>query len=217
VIEINLHPNATHKGRRRKRSGKAFALPRIPALKGDPHVLGIALAWIVGLGLAAFLVLGVRHQKASVENDIARARNDSIKFAGQIRDNELLRARRDSIGRKLLLIQDLDDGRFIWPHILDEVSRALPQYIWLTALTHQSGDSIPVFLVQGNAGTNFALTQYMRDLEASPFIANVRLARTEMKEEGEDVVNEFVLEARYERPPAELIETVPLIAVREEN
>jgi type IV pilus assembly protein PilN len=218
LIEINLHPTTGRKGGRRKKAGGGLSLPKIPAFgTADPYVLGIGVAWVAGLALAAFMVLGVRQQKASVENDLARARNDSTNLAAQIQDNERIRQQRDSIGRKLLLIQDLDDGRYIWPHIMDEVSRALPNYIWLTGLNHVQGDSLPVFQIQGNAGTNFALTQFMRDLEASPFISNVRLARTAMATLGDDVLNDFMLEARYRRPPAELIETVPLIVVQEVN
>ena len=28
----------------------------------------------------------------------------------------------------------IDEDRYIWPHILDEVSRALPPYTWITVL-----------------------------------------------------------------------------------
>jgi len=33
------------------------------------------------------------------------------------------------------LIRAIDEDRFIWPHVLDEVSKALPPYTWLSSLT----------------------------------------------------------------------------------
>ena len=31
----------------------------------------------------------------------------------------------------------IDSDRYVWPHLLDEVSRNLPSYTWLTSLTSQ--------------------------------------------------------------------------------
>jgi type IV pilus assembly protein PilN len=216
VIEINLHPEGARRGRRKAGPRRALALPKVPALGDtDPYLLGVGAAWLGGLALIAFLVFGVRAQKSSLQGDLTRARNDSIKYAAQIRDNEALRAQRDSVVQKLMLIQDLDDGRYVWSHILDEISRALPQYIWLTGVNQLLGDSLPVFQVQGHAGNNFALTEFMKDLEASAFIRNVKLARTEMIYQGDEVLNEFIVEGRYQAPPSDLIETIPLIAAQE--
>jgi Tfp pilus assembly protein PilN len=36
--------------------------------------------------------------------------------------------------RSLNLIRVIDDDRFIWPHVMDEVSRALPPYTWLVSM-----------------------------------------------------------------------------------
>jgi Tfp pilus assembly protein PilN len=43
---------------------------------------------------------------------------------------------RDTILRQVHIIKSLDEDRFIWAHVLDEVSRALPQYTWLTAIAY---------------------------------------------------------------------------------
>jgi hypothetical protein len=38
---------------------------------------------------------------------------------------------RDSILSQIRTIQQVDGDRYVWPHILDEVSRALPPFTWL--------------------------------------------------------------------------------------
>jgi Tfp pilus assembly protein PilN len=43
-------------------------------------------------------------------------------------------ARRDTLLRRMNLIRAIDEDRFIWPHVLDEVSKALPPYTWLSSL-----------------------------------------------------------------------------------
>ena len=88
----------------------------------------------------------------------------------------------DSVGNKSCLqqiIQEIDGARYVWPHIMDEIARNLPEYTWLTELLQVSlGDELQFRLV-GRAGNNFALTQFMENLEASLFIRGVRLLSTD--------------------------------------
>ena len=107
----------------------------------------------------------------------------------------------------------------MWPHLLDEVARALPDYTWLTGIVQIGAARVhmPDFRIRGRSGNNFALTRFMENLEASPFIREVQLVTTEQVIEQEDgmdgvrTVHDFTLEASYELPPPELIETVPLL------
>ena len=41
---------------------------------------------------------------------------------------------RDTLLRQVNIIRGLDEDRYVWPHVMDEISRALPQYTWLTTL-----------------------------------------------------------------------------------
>ena len=60
----------------------------------------------------------------------------------------------------------------------------------------------------------FALTTFMENLEASPFLQGIQLISSEQVElsggGGERLVYEFVLNATREVPPAGAVETVPL-------
>jgi Tfp pilus assembly protein PilN len=101
---------------------------------------------------------------------------------------------------------------------MDEVARALPDYTWLTELLQVSLGNEVEFRITGRAGNTFALTQFMENLEASLFLRDVRLNSTDqiVEELGQGrlrrAVYEFVLEAVFDRPSPELLETVPLLA-----
>ena len=92
----------------------------------------------------------------------------------------------------------------------------LPEYTWLQELLQVSPGEPLIFRVVGQAGNNFAVTQFMENLEASLFIRNVELVSTEQEVLATGginrIVSRFELEAEYERPPPELLETVPLFA-----
>jgi Tfp pilus assembly protein PilN len=55
-----------------------------------------------------------------------------------------------------------------------------------------------------------ALTRFMRQLEASPFVANVTLERSELVLEGNKEVTQFTLLAVYTRPDPATLRRVPL-------
>jgi Tfp pilus assembly protein PilN len=172
----------------------------------------VVLAAVVGGG---FLYFTTSRLRGDLEVRIEEARADSARYADLILQNDALMARRDSIAQRVEIIQEIDGDRYVWPHIMDEVARALPEYTWLTDILQVSlGDELEL-RIEGRAGNTFALTQFMENLEASLFLRNVDLIATEQvieesEEVGRRVVYRFQLEALFERPPAELLQTVPL-------
>ena len=91
-------------------------------------------------------------------------------------------AQENVIGQKLQVIQEIDAGRFIWAHILDEVSRALPPYVWVVNLTEAfSEGGVPRVRMEGRAGNYYALGRYIllyldRKGTLSQFYAEMRAA-----------------------------------------
>lgn len=213
MIEINLLPGA-EKRRKRKSGGGGFSLKlpdSMPEL--DRMLLAIIGGWIIGPAIIAFMYFGVQGRKTDIQLAIDQAVADSTRFARVITTQATLRARQDTIAQKLTLIQEIDAGRFIWPHILDEISRALPDYTWLQAIDQVQGGANPTFQIQGRTGNIRALTRFMGALEDSPFLRNIQLINQEQAQIGNDpnnIVNNFVLSGAYETPPLEMVETVPL-------
>lgn len=216
MIEVNLLPGGKKKGSRRPRI--SFKLPRRGGGAGlDRWVLGSTLLVVGLVSAAGYLFLSTTRTAADLEVEINAARSDSARYADEIAQNALMEAREDSILQRAVIIQEIDEDRYVWPHILDEVARALPDYTWLQEIVQVSlGDELQ-FRINGRAGNNFAVTQFMENLEASVFISNVDLFSIDQVPESSGGFNRavtgFSLEARFERPPPELLETVPLFQV----
>ena len=66
------------------------------------------------------------------------------------------------------------------------------------------------FRLVGNTVDIQALTRFMKLLEASPYIENVQLAKSELVMVDGKEVTEFQLQAQYERPDTTLIATAPV-------
>jgi Tfp pilus assembly protein PilN len=212
LIEVNLNPS----GKRRASQGGGWS-PRLPSFEGfafDRWVLGASLILIGAVGGAGYLYWTTNERKGDLEVEIQALEAQAANYADQITKNDSLFELRNSLDQRVGIILEIDEHRYVWAHILDEVARALPEYTWLTEIVEVSlGDQLQ-FRLEGRSGNIFALTNFMENLEASFFIRDVRLIAAEQVVESVGLTNRalsrFTLEANFERPPFEVLETVPL-------
>ena len=217
MIEVNLLPGG--KKRRPSKGGggsilgglRNLSIPNLGSLLADSYTVAAAVVALGVLLALGWWYVGLSSRQGDVEVALADALQDSANYADLIQRNATIEARRDSIAQKVEIIQEIDALRYVWPHLLDELSRALPDYTWLTQVIQVSVGEEVEFQVRGRAGNNLALTTFWRQLQESPFIRNVQLVQTEqVLEPTGQLVYEFQLDCVYAPPPMDLIETVPL-------
>lgn len=249
MIEINLLPGSGKKARG-KSSGFALGgvLSGIIAQVKDPYLMGTA-AIVILAAVATVGLWGLQQSTQSrLDRELQTAVQDSIRFGLMIKERRKVLAQRDEVLGQLSMIKEIDDNRFTWPHIMDEVSRALPPYTWLTSLAQTSAvpappgskppappagaqpsaapggvkpavDSVAMsrltFRMIGQTVDIQALTRFMKDLEASPFIQDIQLVKSVTIIVDQREVTEFQLDAAWETPDPSVIRTVPVaLAVR---
>lgn len=234
MIEINLNPGASRKSKGR---GAGLALAGVlgdakSSIK-DPFLIAAIVSLLAAAGGVGAMHLSQTSTAETLAVREEQAVADSTRFAAVLKQRRSAEAKRDSVLKQLEVIKSIDADRFIWPHVMDEVSRALPPYTWLKTLAVSAPQSLPMgsapaaapgdttspaavapeparFRLVGNTVDIQALTRFMKLLEASPFIQKVMLARSEMAlVEGKEVT-EFTLEAQYERPDSSMIITTPV-------
>lgn len=140
MIQINLLPGSAKKSRSKGSSLPAFGsmLSGFADKVRDPYLIGAAAAVIVSLAAVAGLYgLQTAKERSLVERE-QRAVQDSTKFAQILKDKARAESQRDSVLRQLSIIKSIDNNRYTWPHLMDEVSRALPPYTWLTSIVQTS-------------------------------------------------------------------------------
>ena len=244
MIEINLNPAA---GKKKKASaGKSL---NIGALAGgfsgklrDKFLIGTIVAVVSGGAALGVLYTTQTARAESLTDRRERAVKDSTRYATFLKDRYRAESVRDTLLREVNVIRSLDDDRFIWPHVLDEVSRALPQYTWLTNLTFtgapQGSSNVVVapkpdslakgknkapkrletevpkdvvsMRIVGRTVDIQALTRFMKDLAASPFLTNVQLEKSELAIDQGKEVTQFQLTVGYRRPDSTIVNRAPL-------
>ncbi len=216
MIQINLLPSGSA-ARPQTRSRPIARLPKIPQFGGNPLVAGLGAVGVLVALTFAFLFWKAGAREADLRVQIEEAVTDSVRLSSTIELVQSLRAREDTITQKIAVIKDVDDRRFVWPHLLDEVSKSVPAFTWLSSITStqpaDSGAVGPALTLQGNAGSTQALTRFMKNLEASPFMRAVTLVTSEQVTEESRTFQRFTLEAQYEVPAEQAIETVPVVVI----
>lgn len=249
MIGINLLPGT---GTKTRRSSGGRGLPTLDIASSiaslrerirDPWMLGAVAATIAAVAAVGLLYTTQARREAALQEAEQKAVQDSTRYASVLRERERAEARRDTVLRSLNLIRAIDDDRFIWPHVMDEVSRALPPYTWIVSLgvsgTGQAQQAITTLpasggtagkkhhvqtviprdtvhiRVVGNTVDIQALTRFMKQLESSPFLEDVQLAKSERANDNGKEVTQFQLDMTYTRPEPGLVRRVPLaVSVR---
>ena len=220
MIEVNLLPG----GRKGGGGGGNPLAGLIDGLKGlrggggggsssiDPYMGFFAVALSIAIGYMGFSFFDARGDREELTVQIETAVQDSIRNAAIIQRTAQLEARGDSIQERVGIIQEIDAGRYVWPHLLDEIAAAVPDYTWLREILYQSDAPLTV-RINGRAGSLFAVTRFMRRLEASRFLRAVdseTMQQIPSEENPEDLVYMFELVVTYESPSIDELETVPL-------
>ena len=213
MIEVNLLPG----GRKKASRGLKFSMPKLSFSGGggdapDRYMLFFAASAMIAIGYMGWSFLSVRAEAEELQVRLEEERQDSIRFATTIELTERLTARRDSIAERVNIIQEIDAGRFVWPHLLDEVAAAVPEYTWLREITYANENPLQVRIV-GRAGSIYAVTNFMRRLESSAFLRNAEaqaIQQQPSETDPTDLVQVFELLVTYEPPPLDELQTVPL-------
>ncbi len=143
----------------RERTKRSGAL--IPAA----HRVTIAASLIV---IATFLGVGWRywwlHQTSSrLDAEIAKGEIETQQLRSVLAQVQKFESRRAQLQQRVSLIEQLRRGQNGPVHLLDEISKALPERLWLTEMT-QKGDD---FVIIGMTTSLTGLSDFVANLEAS--------------------------------------------------
>jgi Tfp pilus assembly protein PilN len=247
MIQVNLLPGSTRKSQARDFNLSGMVSGAASSIS-DKYLLGTVATVAATVLTVGFLFVGQSSRQRTLNEREERAIQDSARYKVVLEAKAKAEAKRDSLYQQVAIIRSIDDSRYLWPHLLEEISNSLPQYTWLTSVTQTSappssavqdttkkaaaGDSAKKstaaqrkaradsVLAAASRATKFrivghtvdiqALTLFMKTLEASPFIQNVQLTRSDIALVDGKEVTEFQLEAESQKPPPFLVKTVAM-------
>jgi Tfp pilus assembly protein PilN len=182
----------------------------------NPWLLAASAAWVLLLVGGGALFVTSRARLAVLNSRLQAVQVEKQRFDAVIAQKRQSEKMRDSLLAEITVIRRIDADRYIWPHILDQVTKALPPYSWLNSITSMpaaadTNAAPPVrFTVTGSTVDIQAYTTFLRQLAASPWFTDVVPASSQTVVEQDRPVTAFSVTARYRIADSVYIHTVPL-------
>jgi type IV pilus assembly protein PilN len=158
MIRINLLPREERQARR------TIQLPKIGTLM---PVLVLLLVVALFAAISVFQAL----QIGRLKTDIARAEQEAEKLKPQIQTIQELTQKREELQHRLTVIADLDKGRLQRVKLVDDLSRCVPEHLWLTSY-EETGNKVQI---EGVTFSNLLVADFMTRLESSALYGTVDL------------------------------------------
>jgi Tfp pilus assembly protein PilN len=233
MIEINLLP-----GKRKKSGGggggRGFRLPDFKALLAqvkDPWLAAAVGSAAVLIGFVVFTLAVQVTRVGALESRYQEVLVEKRRFDVVIARKRQAERIRDSLANEIDIIRGIDGDRYTWPHILDQVTKALPPYTWLTRIstaaqaaqaTAPSGQPAPgavdslgrrpvVVGIEGRTVDIQAYTTFLRQLANSPWFTDVQALQSNTVVESDRPVTAFSVTVRYRVADSVYLRTVPLV------
>lgn len=237
MITVNLRPDLKRKRARPPLQGVLEGARGLGRKIKDPVLLVAVLSWVGVLGWLGYVAVGTSRELNALAPQLEQTRAEHRRFRAFLAEKRHQETIRDSLVSQIGIIRTVDGDRYVWPHLLNEVTKALPAYTWLVDMggaappppppgapqaapakgpvdTAKLGatPAIPAiqFQVNGRTVDIQAYTRFLRQLEASPWITDVTPVSAQTVVEKERPITAFTIRATYKQADSAYLRTVPL-------
>jgi type IV pilus assembly protein PilN len=123
-------------------------------------------ATLILLGTALVIVWwfwSLRQQSAYVDAELVKAEAETRQVRSVLEQVRKFEARKALLQQRVTLIEELRKGQSAPVHLLDEISRSLPERLWLSELTQTGAD----FTMVGTTDSLTAVSDFVANLEST--------------------------------------------------
>jgi type IV pilus assembly protein PilN len=193
MIRINLI--AGERGKPRRASGVPFDL-------GQKVTLICSLILVVtALGIGWWW-WALNRQQATLATETASAERETARLKSILTQVAEFDKQKKQLEERVALIEELRKGQTSAVHMVDELSKAVPEMLWLTSLKQDGGE----LTVDGRCTTLTALSDFVANLEKSPYFrrpVEILDSQVETAQAPAAELIKFSLKATYALPGAE--------------
>jgi type IV pilus assembly protein PilN len=126
---------------------------------------GTLLVVVTGLGILWWW-WALDRQSAQIDSDIVAAQRETARLKTLITQVETFEKQKQQLQQRVALIEELRQGQGAPVHLIDQLSRAVPEMLWLTELTQDVNGELTI---AGRCVTLTALSDFVGNLERSGY------------------------------------------------
>lgn len=166
---------------------------------GQRMVVGCALILIAALAFIGWRFMVLSRDSKRVDAEIAAAQQETARLHSIIQQVQQFEQRKAQLQQRVTLIEQLRKGQTGPVHLLDQVSRALPQMLWLTEMKQTAND----VQIDGKCTSPIGVSEFVSNLEASGYFKrSIEIVSTQV-EPGTPQTPElikFTIKATFQTP-----------------
>ena len=148
-------------------------------------------------GYIALDYLNLQQQDAALHQELIAARAEKARLQPILREVERFEAQKRDLQQRVNLIEDLRQNQVGPVHLLDQISRSMPDRLWLLDMK-QTGNDVTL---DGKTSTLSSLADFVANLEASGYFAKpVEITNSEEEKAGDTDLIKFTVKATFEMP-----------------
>jgi type IV pilus assembly protein PilN len=155
----------------------------------------ILLSTLVGVG---WWYWSLHTQSAQLDTDIASAETEANQLRSVLAQVQKFETRKAVLQQRVTLIEQLRRGQTAPVHVLDELSRALPDRLWLVSMSQQGEN----FTIDGRTTSLTGVSDFVANLQASAWFGTVELLDSQLDQTPTGDMVRFTLRATTENPEA---------------
>lgn len=157
-------------------------------------ILGVCAVVAAAVWFAVHLYFSELIDYQNQRNDFLKA--EIKKLDKKIAEIKALEKERDNLIARMKAIETLQTSRPLIVHLFDELVTTLPEGVYLTEVS-QKGSRVSI---KGVAQSNARVSNYMRNVEASEWLAEPKLRIIETRSRGSRRISDFELTLRQTKP-----------------
>jgi type IV pilus assembly protein PilN len=157
----------------------------------------ILLATVLGIG---WWFWSLRAQSIFVDEEVAKAEAEMQQLRSVLGQVQTFETRKAQLQQRVTLIEQLRKGQSGPVHVLDKISRSLPERLWLTDLKQTGAD----FAISGFSTSMTALSDFVANLEATGWFKRpVEILDSQVQQDKRAVeLVKFSIKATFSDPDA---------------
>ncbi|MFQ6082571.1 MAG: PilN domain-containing protein [Candidatus Aminicenantia bacterium] len=167
----------------------ARAVPKEKEKRVNLLIYSLLIVIVVIGSLFYFLNRAISHEK----NLLNQAREEKKQLAHIVKDLEEIQNKKFLIEKKIELVNQLKTEQESPVIMMDELSRNLPDWVWLTSIKYKENR----VEIKGKSVSNNLIADYISALEASPYFRNVNLINSTQRRIKREVILEFTLTSDF--------------------
>lgn len=168
---------------------------------GQKVLVGCALILVGALSFIGWRFVTLSRESRHVDEEISAAQQETARLHSIIQQVQQFEQRKAQLQQRVTLIEQLRKGQTGPVHLLDQVSRALPQMLWLTEMKQTAND----VQIDGKCTSPVGVSEFVSNLEASGYFKrSIEIVSTEIDKSGPAGVEliKFTIKATFQPPEA---------------